>query len=331
LKTFYEATAGLVQNSAMALGFFDGVHVGHQAVISTAVSEAKKRGLIAAVVTFKDHPRTLIQGAPPLVLTSIDDRLILLEELGIEVVLALSFTEELCRLTPRQYVQNILVDSMGAKLISVGHNHHFGRDREGNPELLARLGEEMDFAVKVAPPVFLEGIEVSSSRIRQAIFEGDMELANKFLSRPYAISAFVVKGASRGRSIGFPTANLAIEEFQVVPKSGVYIGTVHLGKERFLPCVINIGVRPTFDKPGTAVPDTISSHAMTVEVHILQFNEDIYDRKLTVSFHKFLRPEQKFPSVSALQEQISADCQKASLYFQIDRKSTSEPEQKLPA
>src|SRR5271154_3492422 len=141
LKTYYEASPGLIDRSAIALGFFDGVHLGHQVVIGTAVQEARKQGLKATVVTFKDHPRTLTQGARPLILTPIDERLLLCEQLGIEAVLVLSFTEELCRLSPSEYVQNILIGAAGAKLISVGYNHHFGRDREGNPQLLAKFGK----------------------------------------------------------------------------------------------------------------------------------------------------------------------------------------------
>jgi riboflavin kinase / FMN adenylyltransferase len=331
LETFDEATLGLIQRSAIALGFFDGVHPGHQVVIGTAVAEAKRQNLTAAVVTFKDHPRTLTQGSPPLLLTVIDQRLALFEKLGVQAALILDFTEELCRLTPSQYVKNILVASMGAKLISVGYNHHFGRDREGNPHLLAKFGKSMGFSVMVSAPVFSDGAEVSSSRIREALMRGDIEIANNLLSRPYEIAGTVVAGEARGRTIGVPTANLLTEEFQVMPAQGVYAGKARLPNGDALPAVINIGVRPTFT---TSAGQTVTKSL--VEVHIFNFDQDIYGQKLTVSFYKYLRAEKKFDSVSQLKTQIQSDCQSAKQYFEATsgpqkRTTTAEPESKLPA
>lgn len=331
METFYNANSGLLQRSSIALGFFDGVHPGHQVVIGAAVKAAKQQNLTAAVVTFKDHPRTLIQGSSPLLLTAIDQRLALFEKLGVEAVLVLTFTEELCRLTPAQYVQNILVDSMGAKSISVGFNHHFGRDREGNPTLLADLGQAMGFSLTVSPPIFVDGLEVSSSKIREALLSGQIELANKMLSRPYAAAGDVVEGAKRGRTIGIPTANLLTEQYQVIPAKGVYAGKVELRDDRILPAVINVGVRPTFDggkETGTSKP--------LIEAHIFDFDQDIYGHRLEVQFHQYLREERKFDSPATLKTQILADCQQARHYFDTkttgqQRAATKEPEQKLPA
>ncbi|HEY9714406.1 MAG TPA: hypothetical protein V6C72_13125, partial [Chroococcales cyanobacterium] len=161
METFYDAKPGLLKQAAVALGFFDGVHPGHQQVIGTAVKEAKRIGATAAVVTFKDHPRTLTRGASPLLLTTIDQKLELFERLGVDAVLVLSFTEDLCKLSPREYVETVLVRAMGAKSISVGYNHHFGRDREGDPALLKIMGAELGFDVHVAPMVYVDGDEVS--------------------------------------------------------------------------------------------------------------------------------------------------------------------------
>jgi riboflavin kinase/FMN adenylyltransferase len=336
LETFYHATLGLLKRSAIALGFFDGVHPGHQAVIGAAVAEAKKQNLVAAVVTFRDHPRSLTQGSSPLLLTVIEQRLAQFEKLGVEAALVLDFTEELCRLAPEEYVRKILHESMGAKLISVGYNHHFGRDREGSPQLLAELGTKMGFSVRVAPPVFVDGQEVSSSRIREALFKGEIESANHLLSRPYAVMGTVVRGAARGRSIDVPTANLATEEYQVIPARGVYVGLAHIKGREPLPAVINIGTRPTFDADkGDPVqrPDVAK---FLVEAHILNFNQDIYDQKLELSFYQYLREEKKFDSVALLKTQILADCQKAKEFFQVQtntqpKSPTAEPEHKLPA
>lgn len=210
METFYEATPGLLGKSAIALGFFDGVHPGHQVVIGKAVEEARRSGATAAVITFKDHPRLLTRGSSPLLLTVIEQRLELFAELGVEATLALSFTEDLCKLSPREYVQMVLKDAMGAQFISVGYNHHFGRDREGNPALLKRLGEEMGFSVHVAPMVTVDGEEISSSRVRELLMQGDLERAAKLLTHPFAIYGRVVRGEGHRPPSGFSYGQHAI-------------------------------------------------------------------------------------------------------------------------
>ena len=306
METFYDATPGLLKPSAIALGFFDGVHPGHQVVIGKAVDEGKRLGLRTGIVTFKDHPRALTRGVSPLLLTVIEQRLELFESLGVEATLVLSFTEDLCRLSPKEYVQNVLVDSMGAKSISVGYNHHFGKDREGDCQLLKSFGSQFDFDVHVAPMVFVDGVEVSSSRVRELVSNCQVDKAAKLLSRPYAILGTVVRGEGRGRKLGFPTANLSLCEYQLVPGRGVYAGIAKLADGRCLQAVINIGFRPTF-KP---LPNSteISGAAMLVEVHILDFGEDIYHASMEVSFVTHLRSEQKFDGIDALRNQIVSDC-----------------------
>lgn len=306
METFFEAKPGLLSQSAIALGFFDGVHAGHKEVIGSALKEARRLGVTPGVVTFRDHPRTLTQGSTPLLLTVIEQRLSLFEELGVEAALVLCFDEELCRLTPREYVENILVGAMGAKSISVGYNHHFGRDREGNPDLLKQLGNELGFSVKVAQEVDFGGEEVSSSKIREALFAGQLDRANSLLSRPYAVYGQVIKGDERGRSIGFPTANLSLYEFQVIPQIGVYAGKIAIDNRKPIPCVINVGHRPTFKEN-----EKNSSQRPVVEVHVLDFDEDLYGKSVDVSFLKHLRDEQKFAGLDELKKQISLDCQEA--------------------
>jgi riboflavin kinase / FMN adenylyltransferase len=307
LETFYEASPGLIARSAIALGFFDGVHPGHQAVISKAIEESKRLKAVATVVTFKDHPRTLTKGSSPLLLTVIDQRLELFEKLGIEATLVLSFTEELCRLSPEEYVRKILIGSTGAKSISVGYNHHFGKDREGDPLLLAEFGKSMDFKTEVSPCVYIDGLEVSSSRIRQSIISSQIELANKLLARPYSLYGTVAAGEARGSKIGFPTANLATEQFQILPARGVYAGIVKLQNQQEQSAVINVGYRPTFK--------TTTQDGLCVEAHILDFKDDIYGQKLEIFFHKFLREEKKFEHLDALTTQIKDDCQDTRKYF----------------
>lgn len=328
METFYDAHPGLLKRSAIALGFFDGVHPGHQVVIGKAVEEAKRLGVTAGVVTFKDHPRALTRGVSPLLLTVIEQRLELFQALGVEATLVLSFTEDLCRLSPSEYVKNMLVEAMGAKSISVGYNHHFGRDREGDPALLGSLGKELDFSVHVAPMVYVDGLEVSSSRVRELVCACQVEAVVQVLSRPYAVLGEVVRGEGRGRKLGFPTANLNICPYQLVPGRGVYAGIARLADGRRMPSVINVGYRPTFkDTPGLIEG---SGAALLVEVHLLDFDEDLYDTVMQVDFLSHLREEQKFSGIDALRAQIGQDCETARLL--LSQSSVSiESKNRLPA
>ncbi|HIN65301.1 MAG TPA: bifunctional riboflavin kinase/FAD synthetase, partial [Candidatus Obscuribacterales bacterium] len=285
-------------------GFFDGVHPGHQVVIGKAVEEARALGVTSGVVTFRDHPRALTRGVHPLLLTDIDQRLKLFEEMGVEATLVLTFSEALCRLSPREYVENVLVGAMGARSISVGHNHHFGRDREGNPDLLRTFGETLGFSVHVAPMVFVKGFEVSSSAIRESIVDGDMEKAKSLLSRTYRVGGEVIKGDGRGRQIGFPTANVQLREFQLIPRTGVYAGRVQLSSNERFDAVINVGYRPTFKASG-------GTEDPLVEAHLFDFDRDIYGDKCTVEFVEYLRTEKKFDGIDALKEQINSDAAKS--------------------
>jgi riboflavin kinase/FMN adenylyltransferase len=312
LEVFYEPKPSLVDRSAIALGFFDGVHPGHQVVIKKAVDEARRLDGRAGVVTFRDHPRGLTRGQAPLLLSVIEERLELFQNLGVEFALVLTFSEELCRLSPRQYVETMLLDCLGAKSISVGHNHHFGRDREGDADMLRSIGSERDFVVHAADMVYVDGLEVSSSRIRDLVIGKNLDLASRLLSRPFSLRGTIVKGDQRGRTLGFPTANVRPAFNQLVPPPGVYAGFAEVvggtDHEKRL-CVINIGVRPTFKNPELS-PGALEPN-FTVEAHLLDFDGDIYDRVLKVEFHKHLRDERKFDGLDALKEQIARDCQLA--------------------
>jgi riboflavin kinase/FMN adenylyltransferase len=307
LDTFYEVKSGLLKKASLALGFFDGVHPGHQVVIQNAVAEAKKLGLTPGVVTFKEHPRSLTLGKSPPLLTLIDQRLELFGQLGIEAALVLSFTEELCRLAPEDYVHSVLVEAMGARALSVGFNHRFGRNRVGDAELLRKLGVQFGYTVHVACEVIIDGSPVSSSRIRDAITNGGVEQARHLLGRPFAISGTVDHGEGRGHALGFPTANITISEEQVEPAIGVYVAVVRLpnAKRDRLPAVVNIGRRPTF---GT-------SDAITTEVHLLDYDANLYGQKLQLEFLRHLRSERKFASVDELKLQIGKDVQETRQYF----------------
>jgi riboflavin kinase/FMN adenylyltransferase len=317
LDIYFEPRPSLVESSAIALGFFDGVHPGHQVVITKAVSEASRLGVKSGVVTFRDHPRGLIAGKSPLLLTVIEQRLDLFASLGVDFALVLTFSEELCKLSPRQYVETMLVESLGARSISVGHNHHFGRDREGDAGLLTQFGSQHNFVVHAAPMVLVEGYEVSSSRIRKLINSKDLELANTLLSRPYALRGMVVHGAERGRKLGFPTANVLPADNQLVPPVGVYAGHAVLSNSRggsqasrTFAAVVNVGFRPTFTAEGVEGEKTA-----TIEAHLLDFQGDLYDQTVEIQFHKFLRDEQKFDGLPSLVKQIGDDISVARAYL----------------
>lgn len=306
LDTFYEIKPGLLDKSALALGFFDGVHPGHQVVIRKAVDEAQRLSGVPAVITFKEHPRALTLGKSPPLLTTLSQRLELFADLGVQAALVLSFTEELCRLDPEDYVRTVLVEAMGARSLSVGFNHRFGRNRIGTPQLLAELGaNKFGYSVHVAEEVIIGGSEVSSSRIREALLAGQAELVMELLRRPYSLTGSVIKGEGRGRTIGFPTANLAVVPDLVMPALGVYAGRAVLPDGSKHDCVINIGVRPTFESEARPV----------TEVHIFDFNQDIYDQILQVELWKYLRPEQKFSGVDELRGQIQQDAQNARSFM----------------
>ncbi|MBK7836923.1 MAG: bifunctional riboflavin kinase/FAD synthetase [Candidatus Obscuribacter sp.] len=314
MDVFFDPKPGLIDRSAIALGFFDGVHPGHQAVIGKAIEEARRLNIPSGVVTFKDHPRGLTRGQAPLLLTVIEERLGLFKEMGVDVALVLTFSEELCRLTPQAYVEDMLVKAMGAKSISVGHNHHFGRDREGDASLLAKMGETLDFCVHTSEMVYVDGLEVSSSRVRDLVIGKNLELAAKLLSRPFSVRGEIVKGDQRGRTLGFPTANVHTAKNQLLPPCGVYAGFCEIlgeGHGQKHLCVINIGVRPTFKNPEMRMDMANPEPKLTVEAHLLDFDRDIYGRELRVEFHKLLRDEKKFDGLESLKTQIALDCQMA--------------------
>jgi riboflavin kinase/FMN adenylyltransferase len=320
MQTYHEIKPGLLGSSAVALGFFDGVHPGHQAVIGAAVAEARRLGIPAAVATFRDHPRLVISGAAPKLLTVFEQRLELFEQLGVDATLAISFSPDISHLSPQEYVRNVLIGALGAKAVSIGYNHHFGRNREGTPELLRSLGQENGFSVFVAPEVFVDGIEVSSSRIREALNRGDVSVAAKLLSRRYAVVGDVVRGQGRGKGIGFPTANLRVSEQQLLPARGVYAGVVRTAAGERLPSVVNIGFRPT----------VANDQIMTTEVHILDFDADIYGQQLELEFWQYLRSETKFDGIEALKNQIGADIRTARNVLPSSTSMTGF-ESKLPA
>jgi riboflavin kinase/FMN adenylyltransferase len=281
----------------LAIGVFDGVHLGHRAVIDRALSDAGKAGGTAVVVTFDPHPIRLLR--PPLaprLLTSTPHKIRLIRALGATQLLVIPFDHAFAATPPAEFIRALAAAARPLREICVGFEWSFGKDRVGNLALLDQLGQELGFDEVGVPAVEIDGQVVSSTLIRGAVEAGDLATARRFLGRDYTILGTVTKGAQLGRTLGFPTANLSAHNEQF-PPNGVYAVEVARGSQ-WLRGVANIGVRPTIEN---------ASGERVIEVNIFDFDEAIYGEDLEITFRSFLRPEQKFPSLDALREQIAAD------------------------
>lgn len=306
--------------TAVALGKFDGVHRGHQRVIQPILHKpVDAERIYPTVITFFPHPQEFFTGKPRKLLTPLDEKVQQLELLGVEQLVLIPFNKELSALTPEQFVEQIIVEKLQASRISVGQDFCFGSNRSGTAFDLQILVAKYGIPVNIVPletheddlPLKLEETRISTSLIRQILEAGDIEKANLLLGRPYTLMGTVVKGQQLGRTIGFPTANLQLPEDKFLPQQGVYAVRVsaintpdtslknHWG-------VMNIGKRPT-----------VNGTLPTVEVHLLDWSGDLYDKQLKIQLEKFLRPEQKFSSLEALKSQIQLDCTIARKFFSI--------------
>ena len=287
------------RETALTIGFFDGVHLGHRHLIDNLKGKAAGEGLLPVVVTFNRHPRLVLgSGAGLAYLTGFDERRRLLEGLGVGLVATLSFTKELADLSARDFV-GLLKRHLRMKAMVIGPGFALGRGREGDEAALRTLGQELDFTVDVASPLTLGGELVSSTSIRSSLSQGDMAKVNRFLGRPFSLGGPVVRGVERGRGLGFPTANLAIDRERALPPDGVYVTRAYIDGWEYK-SVTNIGVRPTFGEEGR-----------TVEVYILDFEGDLYAQSLRIELLERLRGEIKFASPDELKEQIAKDVERA--------------------
>ena len=287
--------------STLAIGNFDGVHRGHQALLGAMIDDARRHGRQAGLLTFDPHPTAVLR--PDRVhsyLTTMAERLEALAELPLDFAVVYPFSLETARTPARSFIAQVQ-QALKLAALWVGPDFALGRNREGDVSALRDMGEELGFSVHVIEPQVLDGEELRSGRIRGYLLDGDVQGAAQQLGRPYQVTGQVVAGAQRGRSIGFPTANLAVPEGRLLPANGVYATWAHLDDDplmrgRRLASVTNIGVRPSFD-----------NGQRTVEAHLLDFDGDLYGRPLTLQFAARLRPEQRFPGVDALIAQIGQD------------------------
>ena len=288
------------RGAVIALGTFDGFHLGHQAVAGAAVAWARAEGRPAIIATFDPHPvRHFQPDAPHFRLTTLDQREALFAAAGADAMLVFHFDAELAATTAQAFVADLLVDRLGAAGVVTGEDFTFGKARGGNVGVLAQLGTGLGLRTRAIGPVEAEGEVISSSRIRDALAAGDPETATRLLTRPFAIRGPVQHGDKVGRTIGFPTANLALGHY-LRPRYGIYAVTARLCDGRVVKGAANLGVRPMFDPPKELL-----------EPHFFDFSGDLYDQEIEVAFHHFLRGEWKFDSLDAMMQQIARDCDKA--------------------
>lgn len=287
--------------TVVTVGTFDGVHRGHWAVLEEIGRRARAVGRRAVLVTFHPHPLQIVRPeiAPPLLTTPLEKKEILAET-GLDYAVFLRFTRELSRYTPRRFVEEILVGAFNVKELVIGYDHGFGRGRSGDASTLSAIGKEMGFDVDVVPPVDMGGGPISSTRIRQAVMEGDMGAAREGLGRPYAFRGVVVRGDGRGRDLGFPTANLQVSSSEkLLPPAGIYAVRAVLRRGTFLGA-LHLGPRPTFQ-----------GSPPSVELHILDFDGDLYGEEIRVDVIEWLRDVLPFGSVAALVKQMKKDVDRA--------------------
>ncbi|MDT3695157.1 MAG: bifunctional riboflavin kinase/FAD synthetase [Ignavibacterium sp.] len=294
------------KNTVLTLGTFDGIHPGHLKIIDRLVSCSKEKGCRNVVITFYPHPRTILGNDNSVkMLTTQDEKIELLEKLRVENLLIINFTKEFASLSAEDFIYDYLINGIGLTEIVLGHDHHFGKGRRGNAELLQKIADKEGFIVTKAEAFMIDGEAVSSTKIRNAIAEGDIIRANKLLGRNYEFSGIVVGGDKRGRELGFPTANIKLSsQEKLLPASGVYAVKVMVENERHTG-LLSIGNRPTFYNQGELVS----------EVYIYDFNREIYGAKVTTELVERLRGEVKFNSAEELINQMNTDKENGNKIF----------------
>jgi riboflavin kinase/FMN adenylyltransferase len=289
------------KNTSVAIGNFDGVHLGHQKILRVLTDEAKNKGLLPLVLTFSPHPKKVVGKGQIHMLQSLDQRLREINRFPIHAALLLNFDRKLANRTAQDFLENMVLKPLRAQEIIVGENFCFGRNREGCTETLLKLAQKLSFYVRSISSVHVGGAVVSSSNIRKLLWEGEIEKAATLLGRFYEIEGEVIKGKSRGKTLGFPTAN--IQTSNEIAPGGVFLSEVYLDGKKY-PSLTNIGIRPTFHQ-----------RDLNIESYILHFDSDLYGKKIRIRFLKRVRDEINFDSPEALSFQIQKDIQAAETFF----------------
>lgn len=292
----------------VTIGTFDGVHIGHKKILEKLIFNAKKSNNESLVLTFFPHPRTVLQeGTEMKQLNTIDEKIDLLDKIGIDNLVIHPFNKEFSRLTAENFVKTVLVDQFNITKIIIGYDHRFGRNRTADINDLIEFGEKYQFDVEQISVEEINDVSISSTKIRNALNNGNVTLANTYLDYIYSVSGSIIKGKQLGRTIGFPTANIQVNQnYKLIPKDGVYVVSCEIDFSKYYG-MINIGINPTTDN---------NNQKQKIEVHLFDFNKDIYGKSITVSFLKRLRDEQKFETIDALKNQLYQDKISALAYIQ---------------
>lgn len=302
-----------IDETSTALGNFDGIHLGHQALISQAVQQARNRGLKSAVFTFSNHPKNVISNTNMVKnIIYFDEKVEILEKMGVDYLFCLNYTTEFGAMTPLQFASDLLVNTFRARHVVCGFNYRYGYKAQGTAQLLEEQGRELGFDVSVMEPVAIDGSIVSSTLIRGLIAQGEMEECCRYLGRSYDIGGTVIEGNHIGRTIGFPTCNITVDESMVTPANGVYVSRCRVDGKVY-PAITNVGSKPT-----------IGMYQKNVETHLFDFKGDLYGREIRVEFLKKLRDERKFENVEALAQEIQRNCVTARQYHSLAVNSKTE-------
>ncbi|TDG36273.1 bifunctional riboflavin kinase/FAD synthetase [Pedobacter changchengzhani] len=325
-----------LKHAIVTIGTFDGVHFGHQKIINQLVAKAKADGGESVILTFFPHPRMIIdpENQDLKMINTINEKAKILENLGVDHLIITPFTRDFSNQTPNDYIKNILVDTIGIKHIIIGYDHRFGKDRTGNLVDLKRAGLDYGFTVEEIMEQDINDVAVSSTKIRQSLLEGKVSLANAYLGHPFSIFGSVIKGDKIGRTIGFPTANIFVEEtYKLIPSDGIYAVTVEMEEKLKAESLKLKGEAP---KPYTLHPTpstfkgmayigqrpTINGMTRNIEVNIFDFNQEIYGQDIKMNFLKFLRHDVKFTGLEALKVQLQKDKDNTLAYFKSQESAT---------
>nr|WP_294570686.1 bifunctional riboflavin kinase/FAD synthetase [uncultured Romboutsia sp.] len=284
-----------IKESVVTIGNFDGIHKGHQVLIEKATEYAKKNNVISTVFTFNNHPVNYFKPNSIKNIITNNDKIKILKTMGVDYIINIPFDEYMTKISGYDFVKDILIDKLGAKKIIVGHDFTFARNKEGNIDLLKELSKKNGFLLEIVNPVKIDDIRISSSYIRKLILDGKVEDARKYLGRNYKLSGEVIHSKKLGRTIGFPTANISIDENIIIPKVGIYATKVYVNGTIYYGAT-NVGYNPT-----------VNGNKLSIETNILEFNDDIYGKIITIEFLERIRDEKKFNGIEELKEQLQKD------------------------
>ena len=293
------------KKTILTLGTFDGVHIGHRKILERITQNTENGKYESLVLTFFPHPRMVLQGESEVkLLNTLSEKIDLLEKIGVQNLVIHPFDITFSRLTAEEFVKTVLIDQFDIKKIIIGYDHRFGRNRTANIDDLIAFGKQHDFEVEQISVQEIDAVSISSTKIRNALMEGNMALANEYLGYEYFLTGIIVRGKQLGRTIDFPTANLQMEEnYKLIPRNGVYVVKSTINQKTVFG-MMNIGLNPT-----------VAGENLAIEIHFFDFDEELYDQKISVSLLEYLRPEQKFESVAFLKQQLEKDRNASLIYI----------------